>query len=55
MIVDLNIFPNKLFGQPDLPKRLRDGIPLNHYNRDTFYTQGPAGYIDYPRAKGVKA
>ena len=22
--------------------------PLNPYNRDTFYTQGDEGYIDYP-------
>ncbi|GAB1522913.1 hypothetical protein RhiTH_006040 [Rhizoctonia solani] len=38
---------------PDLPERLRRGIPLSPYNRDTFYTAGPEavkGYIDYPQA-----
>ncbi|KAF8698349.1 oxidoreductase, partial [Rhizoctonia solani] len=38
---------------PDLPERLRRGIPLSPYNRDTFYTAGPKaakGYIDYPQA-----
>ncbi|QRW21058.1 NADH:flavin oxidoreductase/NADH oxidase [Rhizoctonia solani] len=38
---------------PDLPERLRRGIPLSPYNRGTFYTPGPKaakGYIDYPQA-----
>ncbi|CAE6403949.1 unnamed protein product [Rhizoctonia solani] len=37
---------------PDLPERLRYGIPLAPYNRGTFYTAGPRameGYIDYPQ------
>ncbi|KAI8145276.1 hypothetical protein BJV82DRAFT_555901 [Fennellomyces sp. T-0311] len=33
---------------PDLVERLKHGWPLNKYNRDTFYTTGPVGYIDYP-------
>ncbi|KAI8145275.1 hypothetical protein BJV82DRAFT_605600 [Fennellomyces sp. T-0311] len=33
---------------PDLVERLKNGWPLNKYNRDTFYTTGPTGYIDYP-------
>ncbi|KAJ1305215.1 hypothetical protein OPQ81_000244 [Rhizoctonia solani] len=39
---------------PDLPERLRYGIPLTPYNRKTFYTRGPGaleGYTDYPRAE----
>ncbi|CAE6486364.1 unnamed protein product [Rhizoctonia solani] len=35
---------------PDLPERLRHGIPLSPYDRGTFYTAGPKavkGYIDY--------
>jgi len=32
---------------PDLPRRLRDGLELNAYNRDTFYG-APTGYTDYP-------
>ncbi|GAA5923995.1 hypothetical protein JCM3775_005568 [Rhodotorula graminis] len=38
---------------PDLPRRVRDGIPLTPYNRDTFYLKGPTqtkGYTDYPTA-----
>ncbi|KAF8603017.1 putative NADPH2 dehydrogenase chain OYE2 [Ceratobasidium sp. AG-I] len=48
------VFGRYFISNPDLPKRLRDGIPLKHYNRDTFYSQGPAGYTDYPRAKEAK-
>jgi len=42
-----------LISQPDLPRRIREGIELNKYNRDTFYLKGyqPTGYTDYPFAK----
>ncbi|KAA1472906.1 putative NADPH2 dehydrogenase chain OYE2 [Dentipellis sp. KUC8613] len=34
---------------PDLPRRIREGLPLNPYDRSTFYAPGVAkGYIDYP-------
>ncbi|KAL3228572.1 NADPH dehydrogenase 2 [Nakaseomyces bracarensis] len=33
---------------PDLVNRLEKGLPLNKYNRDTFYTMTAEGYIDYP-------
>ncbi|KAI8145274.1 hypothetical protein BJV82DRAFT_577496 [Fennellomyces sp. T-0311] len=33
---------------PDYVERLKNGWPLTKYNRETFYTAGPAGYIDYP-------
>jgi len=35
---------------PDLPRRLADGLPLNKYDRDTFYGANPPqkGYTDYP-------
>ena len=33
---------------PDLPKRIRLGLPLNAYDRDTFYTSDSRGYSDYP-------
>uniref|UniRef100_A0A060TGC2 ARAD1D22440p n=1 Tax=Blastobotrys adeninivorans TaxID=409370 RepID=A0A060TGC2_BLAAD len=36
---------------PDIVNRLERGIPLTKYNRDTFYSQGPEGYIDYPFAQ----
>ena len=39
----------KLFlANPDLPRRLRDGLPLNEPHPDTFYGHEAAGYTDYP-------
>ncbi|KAI7849975.1 hypothetical protein BDC45DRAFT_488643 [Circinella umbellata] len=33
---------------PDLVYRLQHDKPLTKYQRDTFYTNDPEGYIDYP-------
>lgn len=35
---------------PDLPRRLADGLKLNEYDRNTFYGADPQqkGYTDYP-------
>jgi 2,4-dienoyl-CoA reductase-like NADH-dependent reductase (Old Yellow Enzyme family) len=33
---------------PDLPRRLALGSPLNPPDPETFYGSGPAGYTDYP-------
>lgn len=34
---------------PDLVQRIREGLELNPYDRNTFYTQDPVvGYTDYP-------
>jgi 2,4-dienoyl-CoA reductase-like NADH-dependent reductase (Old Yellow Enzyme family) len=35
---------------PDLPRRLREGLELNAYDRSTFYGADPKekGYTDYP-------
>jgi 2,4-dienoyl-CoA reductase-like NADH-dependent reductase (Old Yellow Enzyme family) len=39
----------KLFlANPDLPRRFSLGAPLNAWNADTFYSEGPVGYTDYP-------
>ena len=39
----------KLFiSNPDLPARLKAAAPLNPWTAETFYTPGPAGYVDYP-------
>jgi len=39
----------KLFiANPDLPRRFSLGAPLSAWNAQTFYTDGPAGYTDYP-------
>lgn len=33
---------------PDLPLRFALSKPLNRYDRNTFYSNGAKGYIDYP-------
>jgi N-ethylmaleimide reductase len=41
----------KLFiSNPDLPRRIRDGIALSDFDRATFYTFDEIGYTDYPPA-----
>ncbi|TID19583.1 NADH:flavin oxidoreductase/NADH oxidase family protein [Venturia nashicola] len=40
---------------PDLPFRVQKGIEFNPYDRPTFYTEGPKGYIDYPFSEEWKA
>lgn len=32
---------------PDLVERIKNYWELTPYDRSTFYTQGPEGYIDY--------
>ncbi|KAI0311203.1 hypothetical protein OF83DRAFT_1069197 [Amylostereum chailletii] len=44
-------FGRSFIANPDLPVRLKGGIPLNAHNRSTFYTQGSIGYTDYPFAQ----
>ena len=45
---DLIAFGRWFLSNPDLPQRIRNGSPLNIYDRETFYTNGPEGYSDYP-------
>jgi hypothetical protein len=45
---DLVAFGRHFVANPDLPKRIRLGLPLNAYDRDTFYTFDSRGYTDYP-------
>jgi N-ethylmaleimide reductase len=45
---DAVAFGRHFLSNPDLPKRIEKGLPLNDYDRDTFYTFEPHGYIDYP-------
>ncbi|HTV96415.1 MAG TPA: hypothetical protein VME42_10425 [Steroidobacteraceae bacterium] len=45
---DLIAFGRWFPANPDLPDRLRDGTPLNVYDRKTFYGRGAQGYTDYP-------
>jgi N-ethylmaleimide reductase len=46
--VDLVAFGRHFIANPDLPRRLKEGAPLNPYDRDTFYYGGVTGYLDYP-------
>jgi len=45
---DLVAFGRNFLANPDLPKRIRLGLPLNAYDRNTFYTFDARGYTDYP-------
>ena len=47
---DAVAFGRWFISNPDLPERLRRGIELAPYDRDTFYGGDAAGYTDYPGA-----
>lgn len=48
-VVDAVAFGVPFLANPDLPERLRAGVPLNKADPYTFYSEGPRGYTDYPR------
>jgi 2,4-dienoyl-CoA reductase-like NADH-dependent reductase (Old Yellow Enzyme family) len=41
-------FGRVFLANPDLPRRLKQSLPLNTPNVPTFYTRGEEGYTDYP-------
>jgi N-ethylmaleimide reductase len=45
---DLVAYGIPFIANPDLPERLRHGLPLNAADPATFYTRGEKGYTDYP-------
>jgi N-ethylmaleimide reductase len=45
---DMISFGRLFIANPDLPERFKRGKPLNEPNPDTFYSEGMAGYTDYP-------
>jgi N-ethylmaleimide reductase len=45
---DLVAFGRMFIANPDLPRRLREGAPLNTPDRATFYGGAAIGYTDYP-------
>lgn len=49
--VDAVAFGRFFIANPDLPARLRAGLPLNAYDRNTFYGGDARGYTDYPAAQ----
>src|ERR1700752_2503805 len=52
---DAIAFGRYFVSNPDLPRRIREGLPLAAYDRDTFYTFEAKGYTDYPFYNGAAA
>jgi N-ethylmaleimide reductase len=47
-VADAVAFGRHFVANPDLPVRIREGLALTPYDRDTFYTFDSVGYNDYP-------
>ncbi len=47
---DAVVFGKPFIANPDLPRRMRNGLPLAEPDFGTVYSGGERGYIDYPRA-----
>jgi N-ethylmaleimide reductase len=45
---DAAVFGSLYLANPDLAQRFSNDAPLNTPDRDTFYSAGPQGYVDYP-------
>lgn len=43
-------FARHFIANPDLVERMREGVPLAKFDRNTLYTAGDKGYNDYPVA-----
>lgn len=52
---DAAVYGVKYLANPDLRERFERGTALNEPDRDTFYTTGPKGYIDYPFLSDARA
>ncbi|MCQ9156613.1 alkene reductase [Acidomonas methanolica] len=50
---DAVAFGRSFISNPDLPDRLRRNLPLNPYDRSTFYGGDAHGYTDYPALESV--
>jgi N-ethylmaleimide reductase len=48
-------FGRHFIANPDLPERLRNGWPLNDYDRPSFFGGTEVGYTDYPFYEVAKA
>lgn len=49
---DAVAFGRDFIATPDLVSRIREGLPMNPHEPETFYRGGAEGYIDYPFAAG---
>jgi N-ethylmaleimide reductase len=47
---DATAFGRLFLANPDLVERIRRDLPLNAYDRSTFYGGSEKGYTDYPRS-----
>jgi N-ethylmaleimide reductase len=47
-LLDAVAFGRHFVSNPDYVRRVREHLPLNPYDRDTFYTFDARGYTDYP-------
>ena len=47
---DAIAYGRTFLANPDLPRRLAEGLPLNPVHEDTLYAGGAEGYTDYPAA-----
>ncbi len=45
---DAVAFGRHFISNPDLPRRIKEHLPLSNYDRNTFYTFDAHGYTDYP-------
>lgn len=54
-VPDAIAFGRTYLANPDLPERIAAGAPLTKDVMATWYSQGPEGYIDYPRMDAAKA
>ncbi|WVW80907.1 hypothetical protein I302_102898 [Kwoniella bestiolae CBS 10118] len=50
---DLIAFGRFFISNPDLPARLKNDWPLRKYDRDTFYSPGPKGYVDFHEYQAI--
>jgi N-ethylmaleimide reductase len=47
-LLDAVVYGRPFLANPDLPARFAARAPLNDPRRETFYTNGPEGLVDYP-------
>ena len=47
-LLDAVAFGTAFLANPDLPARIKAGVPFNQPDPATFYSAGPVGYNDYP-------
>lgn len=54
-VADAISYGRPFLANPDLPRRFREGLPLNEGSMNTWYSPGPEGYTDYTFAEEMVA